>query len=322
MTTAVSVMGVEATSTLRSLLQNNKSNGFNQVLPKLGFTWKIDNSGSNVYAIVSKGYRSGGYNIQMFSDILQTELRKNSGMAMREGGDIQHTAEDYEKINSTISYKPEFSWNYELGTHLNLFNNTVQADLSAFYMKIRNQQLSVMAGTYGFGRMMVNAGRSHSCGLEASLRGMALDNRLSWSATYSYTRPVFDNYTEESNGTTTDYKDNYVPFIPQHTFSVAADWSIPFSGNCLKTIVIGANTTGQGKTYWDEANTFSQKFYALLGAHSDVVFKDFTVSVWSRNITSTKYNTFAFSSSATGRKLYHAQIGNPFQIGVDVSMHF
>lgn len=322
MTTAVNVMGIEATSSLRSLLQNSKSNDYNQVLPKLGFTWKIDNSGSNVYAIVSKGYRSGGYNIQMFSDILQTELRNNSGMAMREGGDIQHTAEDYEKINSTISYKPEFSWNYELGSHLNLFNNTVQADLSAYYMKIRNQQLSVMAGTYGFGRMMVNAGRSHSCGLEASLRGMALDNRLSWCATYSYTRSIFDNYKEENKGMTTDYKDNYVPFIPQHTFSVAADWSIPFNGNYMKNIVIGANTTGQGKTYWDEANSFSQKFYALLGAHADIVFKDFTLSIWSRNITSTKYNTFAFSSSATGKKLYHAQSGNPFQIGVDIRMHF
>ena len=322
MTTAVSVMGIDATSTLRSLLDHKNSNNFNQVLPKLGFTWRINDNGSNVYAIVSKGYRSGGYNIQMFSDILQAELRKNSGMAMREGGDIQHTAEDYEKINSTISYKPEFSWNYELGTHLNLFNNSIQADLSAFYMKIRNQQLSVMAGTYGFGRMMVNAGRSHSCGLEASLRGMAIDNRLAWSATYSYTRSIFDKYREENNGETTDYKDNYVPFIPQHSFSVTADWTIPFNGKVLKNIVIGANTTGQGKTYWDEANTFSQKFYATLGAHIDATFKAVTVSLWSRNITDTRYNTFAFSSNATGKTQYLAQRGNPFQIGVDASIHF
>lgn len=321
METAVSVMGRSATSRMRSLLNSSKGNGYNQVLPKLGFTWKVDENGSNLYAIVSKGYRSGGYNIQMFSDILQSELRQNSGAAMREGGDIQHTAEDYEKVNKTISYKPEFSWNYELGTHLNLFGNSLQADVTAYYMKIRNQQLSVMAGTYGFGRMMVNAGRSHSCGLEASLRGAAIDNRLSWSATYSYTRSIFDKYSEENNGETTDYKDNYVPFIPQHSFSAAADWSVPFSGKCLKRITVGANVTGQGKTYWDEANSFSQKFYALLGAHADVALNRFTVSVWSRNITSTKYNTFAFSSSATGTKLYHAQSGAPFQIGVDVSLH-
>lgn len=40
-------------------------------------------------------------------------------------------------------------------------------------MQVRNQQLSVMAGTYGFGRMMVNAGKSHSCGIEAALKGQA-----------------------------------------------------------------------------------------------------------------------------------------------------
>lgn len=45
-------------------------------------------------------------------------------------------------------------------------------------MQVRNQQLSVMAGTYGFGRMMVNAGKSHSCGIEAALKGQAFDGAL------------------------------------------------------------------------------------------------------------------------------------------------
>ena len=322
MDVSVSIMGIDAASRLRSVLDNDKGNSFNQVLPKLGFTWRTDDNGSNIYAIVSKGYRSGGYNIQMFSDILQTEIRNNSGMALRNGGDIQHTDEDYRKINSSISYKPEYSWNYELGTHLNLFGNALQADFSTYYMKIRNQQLSVMAGTYGFGRMMVNAGKSHSCGFEASLRGKAMDNRLSWAATYSYTRSVFDKYSEEKNGKVTDYADNYVPFIPQHTFSIAGDWTIPFASDCMKALVIGANVTGQGKTYWDEANTFSQKFYAMAGAHIDVVFSNFNLSLWGRNITDTRYNSFAFSSNATGKTLYLAQRGTPFQIGIDANIHF
>ena len=322
MNIAVSVMGQEAASSILSSLNNVKSNSYNQVLPKLGFTLKLNDNGSNAYVLVNKGYRSGGYNIQMFSDILQTELRANSSQSVRGDLNIQHTDEDYEKINSTISYKPEFCWNYEVGTHLNLFGNTVQADFSVYYMKIRNQQLSVMAGTYGFGRMMVNAGRSHSCGIEATLRGKAANNNLSWSAAYSYTSSKFNKYEEEKNGTTIDYADNYVPFIPQHTLCAAADYSIPFANSALKSIVIGANTTAQGKTYWDEANTFSQKFYAVLGAHIDANFKSVGISVWGRNITATRYNTFAFSSNATGKTLYLAQRGNPFQIGADIRMKF
>lgn len=322
MNTTVNVMGTEASSRLRSILNNEKCNAFNQILPKLGFTWRLADNGSNIYALVNKGYRAGGFNIQMFSDILQAELRANSNSAMRNDFDIPHSQEDYDKINSTISYKPEFSWNYEIGSHLNLFNNTVQADFAVYYMKIRNQQLSVMAGTYGFGRMMVNAGKSHSCGLEVSLRGKAIDNNLSWSVAYGYTRSIFDRYTEESNGSTLDYADNFVPFIPQHNLSGAADWTIPLTKGSIESIVVGINTTAQGKIYWDEANTFCQKFYALVGAHADINMKRFTISLWGKNITSTKYNSFAFSSNATGRQTYLAQRGTPFQIGMDINIHF
>lgn len=130
-----SVMGITASRRLSSILTNTKSNSFNQVLPKLGFTWRINDNGSNIYALVNKGYRSGGYNIQMFSDILQTELMANSKEAMKSDYDIQHTDEDYAKINNTISYKPEFSWNYELGSHINLFDGSLQTDISVYYMK-------------------------------------------------------------------------------------------------------------------------------------------------------------------------------------------
>ena len=114
---------------------------------KFGLSYQLDEQGSNVYATVSKGYRAGGYNIQMFSDILQTELNANRQHAMRGDYDVPHTDEDYDRVNQTIAFKPETSWNYEVGTHLNLFDHRLHFDLSAFYMQVRNQQLSVMAGT-------------------------------------------------------------------------------------------------------------------------------------------------------------------------------
>lgn len=319
MSVGVNVMGVAASSTLRSILENTNRNSFSQVLPKAGLTWRISPDGSNIYAIVSKGYRSGGYNIQMFSDILQTELRNNSTQAMRSDYDVEHSAEDYERINSTIAYKPEESWNYEIGAHLNLWGNTIHADLAAYYMKIRNQQLSVMAGTYGFGRMMVNAGRSHSCGVEAALRGMALCNHLSWQLSYSLINSVFDKYTDEEN----DYEGNSVPFIPRHSISGAVNWQTDIKRGYIESVVFGLNATAQGKTYWDEANTYSEPFYALLGAHIDLnLRRSVKVSLWGRNLTDTRYNTFAFSSSATGTELHFGQRGNPLQVGIDLDFHF
>lgn len=310
------VMGTSATYVLDSSLDHEVSDDYSQLLPKFGLNLKIDELGSNVYATVSKGYRAGGYNIQMFSDVLQTELNANRSQAMRGDYHIPHTEEDYQRIDKTIAYKPETSWNYEAGAHLNLFDNMLHFDLSAFYMKVTNQQLSVMAGNYGFGRMMVNAGKSHSCGVEAALRGQLFDGKFDWAMSYGYTRSKFDKYVDGEGEDAVDYKGKYVPYVPQHTMAAMADYRL------TDWLTLGANVNAQGKTYWDNANTYSQKLYAVLGAHVDLNFKAFNVSFWGRNLTDTNYNTFAVDNSATGTKEYFAQRGNPFQCGVDVRFHF
>lgn len=313
---SANVMGKKATYVLDSSLDHEVSDDYGQLLPKFGLNLKIDELGSNVYATVSKGYRAGGYNIQMFSDVLQTELNANRNQAMRGDYHIPHTEEDYQRIDKTIAYKPETSWNYEAGAHLNLFDHMLHIDLSAFYMKVTNQQLSVMAGNYGFGRMMVNAGKSHSCGIEAALRGQLFDGKFDWAMSYGYTRTKFDKYVDGEGEDAVDYKGKYVPYVPQHTMAAMADYRL------TDWLTLGANVNAQGKTYWDNANTYSQKLYAVLGAHIDLNFKAFNVSFWGRNLTDTNYNTFAVDNSATGTKEYFAQRGNPFQCGVDVRFHF
>ena len=297
----------QATYHLTSHVVDNRSKTFTQVLPKVGLTYSFDNQFGNIYALVSKGYRAGGYNIQMFSDVLQTELNAHQQDAMRGDYDVAHTAADYDAIEETISYKPEESWNYEIGTHLNLFDNLLHFDLALYYMQIRNQQLSVMEPNSNYGRMMVNAGKSHSCGMEATLRGRLLDNALDWNVTYSFTNAKFDEYDT--------FKDNSVPFVPKHMMSAMLDYH-------LGSLTIGANVNAQGKTWWDEANTYAQKFYALLGAHADYDFGPVVVSLWGRNITNTHYNTFAVQSSAAGGTRYFAQRGTPIQLGMDVNIHF
>ena len=127
--------------------------------------------------------------------------------------------------------------------------------------------------------------------------------------------PIPDDYTTFEYRYDQNYKDNYVPFVPQHTFSAMADWHIG-------KFTLGANVNGQGKTWWDEANTFSQKFYVLLGAHADYDFGPVIVSLWGRNLTDTKYNTFAVQSSAAGGTRYFAQRANPIQAGIDLRIHF
>ena len=297
---------VDFTSKFVSRLKNQTDKGYSELLPKFGLTLDLG-SGSNLYAVVSKGFRAGGYNIQMFSDIFSNEQREiGKGFAAMAKGDmtVEHTAEDYAKVEETITYKPETSWNYELGTHLNLFGGKLHADAAVYYMRVRDLQLSVMAGDYGYGRQMINAGRSSSCGVELSLRGTALDNRFTWAATYGYTHSQL-----------LDYEDNQVPFIPTHTFSAMTDYRIG-------KFTFGLNVAGNGPTYWDVDNEYRQKLYATLGAHAMVDFGCIKLNVWGRNLTDTKYNTMLVNSSIDGTKRSFAQQGNPLQVGADLIMHF
>lgn len=322
MTVSANVMGASAENTLSSHLDNKCHNSYSQLLPKVGLTATVSDNGSNIYATASKGYRAGGFNIQMFSDVLQSELTANSSHAMSGDYDIPHTPDDIEKVNKTISYKPEESWNYELGAHLNLFDGAMQADLAAYYMQVRNQQLSVMAGTYGFGRMMVNAGRSRSIGFESALRGSLADNRLQWGITYALTDAEFTEYTETAeDGSRIDYKGKSIPFVPHHTLSARCDLRLPLGTAHRYALLFGADMTAQGSTYWDAANTAKQPLYAILNLHLGLQYASSTVRLWCRNATNTHYATFAFSSAASGNDKWFAQRGNPIQVGVDFRLN-
>jgi outer membrane receptor protein involved in Fe transport len=297
---------IDQTNRLTAVLENDSKRSFNQLLPKVGVTYRLDDSGSNIYAIVSKGYRAGGYNIQMFSEIYQSEFMKKGKTLSQGDVTISYTDEDYAAVDETISYKPEESWNYEAGAHLNLLDGKLHADVAVYYMKIRNQQLSVMSPDNNYGRIMVNAGKSHTMGLEMSLRGRAFDDRLDWFCNLSTVNALFDEYDI--------YDGCSIPFVPSSSFSLGGNYRID-------RFFVGANLTGQGYTQWNEANTFGQKEYVLLGAHVGYDFGNCNVRLWGRNLTDTKYNTFAVESKAAGQALRFAQRGNPLQVGVDLNVH-
>ena len=301
-----SIPPIDQTNRLTAVIANGSDRSFHQLLPKVGATYRLDDSGSNLYATVSKGYRAGGYNIQMFSEIYQSEFMKKGKSLSTGDVTISYTDDDYRAVDETISYDPEESWNYEAGAHLNMLDGKLHADISLYYMQIKNQQLSMMSPDNNFGRIMVNAGKSHTMGFELSLRGRAFDDRLDWFCNVGAVKAQFDEYDT--------YNDNTIPFVPSTTFSLGGNYRID-------RFLVGADVKGQGYTEWNEANTFGQKAYVLLGAHVGYDFGSCQVKLWGRNLTDAKYNTFAVESKATGEALRFAQRGNPLQLGIDLNIH-
>ena len=109
-----------------------------------------------------------------------------------------------------------------------------------------------------------------------------------------------------------------MPYAPAHTLFVSADYSLPVgsvSGRPL-TLGFGANVRGVGNIYWDEANTLSQPFYALLGADVRLQTSRWSATVWARNISATRYDTFYFVSMGNA----FVQRGKPFAAGVTLRL--
>ncbi|MDE7397278.1 MAG: TonB-dependent receptor, partial [Muribaculum sp.] len=222
---------------------------FREFSPKFTVSYNLPAAGNTVYATVSRGYKAGGYNTQMFSDILKEEMKSTWG----EGS-------NYERAD-IISYRPERSMNYEIGYNGSTTDKRLSGSLTLFWMDIRDQQLTAFPPGTNTGRIMTNAGRTRSRGLETSISYRPLDE-LSLSASYGFTDARFRHYvngTEKLDG-------KRVPYAPAHTLFLSATWRQNLGLDWFKTIDFNANLRGIGPIYWDESNTVKQNLYTLFGA--------------------------------------------------------
>ncbi|WP_276723196.1 TonB-dependent receptor [Alistipes sp.] len=273
---------------------------FTEILPKISVLYRMGSSRRNtLYATVSKGYKAGGFNTQMFSDVLQQQVMKQMGF-----GSLYDVAD-------VVTYKPEKSWNYEVGAHLSTPSHKVQADLALFYIDCRDQQLTVFPEGQVTGRLMTNAGRTRSFGGEASLLATLWRN-LDLQVAYGYTRATFVKFDTGK----ADYAGNFIPYAPQHTLYAGASYTLRTGWNWLEYVIFRVAANGAGRIYWNEANTFSQPFYALLEASIRFEHRHWAVDVWGRNLTDTRYDTFYFMSIGNS----FLQRGRPRTFGVSLSI--
>lgn len=275
---------------------------FLELLPKLAVLYRLPESigRSNIYASVSKGYKAGGFNTQMFSDVLQQRLMGVMGIG---------ASYDVEKI---LSYKPEKSWNYEVGAHYESFDGRWIAELSAFYIDCRDQQLTMFPDGTTTGRIMTNAGKTRSFGAEISITASPW-TPLTLQASYGYTNATFRRFFNGMN----DFSGKRVPYAPSNTLFVGVSylWLKPFMK--ARSLELTADMTGTGSICWNESNTQSQNFYALAGANLSLAFEHFSLALWVKNIFDTRYDTFYFVSMGNE----FLQRGKPRTMGVTLRMN-
>lgn len=292
--------------TLQTRFSGRERQSFFEVLPKLAVQYSM--RCGELYATAARGYKAGGFNTQIFSDILQ--VRMMNGMMSDLGVYLPGVGDaSYDSATAT-RYKPETSWNFEVGAHLRLGEHW-RVSATAFLIECRNQQVTVLPDGNNTGRMMSNAGRARSMGAELSAEYRV--GGLSLTADYGFTDARFTEYDDG----VASYDGNVLPYAPRNTLAVGAAYVWNIGGRILDRVVVGAQLRGVGRIYWNEENTLWQPFYSLLSAYVELEKNGFSLSVWGRNLTDADYDTFYFRS--VSRSFFSK--GRPVSFGVKLSVN-
>lgn len=254
---------------------------FSQVIPKASVQYAIKDDGL-VYFSVARGYKTGGFNT---------------------------TADD----DKDRTFNPEYSWCYDLGLKSSLFNNVLSFDLALFYIHWNDQQISQTKPT-GQGFLIRNAGKSISKGVEFSTQINATRN-LNFQLSYGYTNAKYKEYKESE---TTNYDDNYLPMVPQHTLSLGANYIINTNWSWLDNIALNGQYAGVGKLYWNDQNDVSQPYYGMFNGKVSFSKKQFSVDLWAKNIGGKDYIAYYFTAMGGD----FVQKGRPFTCGVNMNLKF
>ena len=297
----------------QSRLKGDATTDFTELSPSFTTTWK-SNTGWTWHTSISRGYKAGGFNTQLFSDLVQQDMMQGLRKAM--GLSIEEPSTQPEEI---IRYRPEYSWNYETGLRYEYHRGEV--GMSIFYTDCRDQQLTVFPAGMQTGRMMTNAGKTRSYGFETTLQtpltSLECDIQGKLGVSYGYTHATFRHYI--SGGI--HYEGNYLPYTPQHTLATTTDWRLPAG------FYFHADYRACGPIYWDDANLHQQEFYGLCSASiewrhnfgiSPTQRGTFSIKLWGKNLCDTGYRTFYFVSMQN----HFLQEGRPREMGITLSQEF
>lgn len=275
------------------------SQHFTQFLPKVSVTYNLPHSA--LFFSVAKGYKSGGFNTQMFSDFLQQRLMEELGRPV-----------EYD-VARMVKYKPEISWNYELGGHFSVDQGRVYSTFALFLIECRDQQLTMFPDGTTTGRIMANAGRTRSMGGEFTLNYRPT-TRWNFNLAYGYTHATFRRFSDGIE----DFKGKRVPYAPSNTLFVGATYRQPLTLSWLNAVSLSADMRGTGSIYWDEANLWRQPFYTEFGSTLRFEFPAGSLEIWGKNLADKKFNTFRFESMSNS----FFQRGLPARGGLTLRLDF
>ncbi|MCK7598021.1 TonB-dependent receptor [Microbulbifer sp. CAU 1566] len=249
------------------------------------------------YASYSRGYKSGGVNID------------NSGA----GTNLNNPEEVPGAIPEDPSYHAEYMDGYELGLKAEYWNGRARSNLALFYNDITDLQLAQFQGT----KFTVDNAP------EATVYGLELENQFLLNDTFSL---MFDltHLAEARFG-----DDPVLGFLAERRFAMAPELSANLALDFERPIASGLNLFGRvGMVYNSEifSNTSNDlkvdaqsEYTANIGVRPDAA--NWSLSAWCQNCGDNRYASVHFDSPLQAGD-YNAYVSYPRTYGLTLRGNF
>lgn len=285
----------------KSLDENNASWRF-------GLDYAV-NSDTLVYGNISKGYKSGSFPALAAANFFQLDpVTQESVLA------------------------------YELGVKATMAERTIQFNAATFFYEYKDKQLrtKTLDPIFGLLDTLDNVPETEIFGIDADVVAIITDE-LTLSAGVTYLDSEVTDYKNGIgfNGVSgIDFKGEPIPFTPEWTYSLDADYRLTMNSGA--TVFAGIGVTGQSESeaafgastleltaeqYAAGARTIKPDYnvmdgYAVWNARLGFESADYhwKVTLWGKNISDEYYVTNLIASSDTTARF----VGSPMTYGITV----
>ncbi len=275
---------------------------------------------TNIYGTISKGYKSGGFNLDYVSS--------------------------WESV--AIPFKPEFITNYEVGIKTANRRNTMYLNTAFFYMDYINMQRAIFQDLYE-GYTISNAASSLIKGIETEVSVRLFQNALTLvggfgitDATFNEFRDSFFNgywnegedyidannngqYDDEEEWTDmdNDFSGETISAFPRYTMNFLADFRFPISNKMLLVTQLQADFMDEKQSQLsstDEYNELRDDARTLVDARVGLEIGSWNVYFWIQNMFNVEYISWTGQNSYIG--VLERDYGLPRRLGLRASYRF
>jgi iron complex outermembrane receptor protein len=256
------------------------------------------NEDFNAYFTVSKGFKSGGINIEV--------------------------------TNVPLVVAPETALDFEAGFKSKWLSNRLQLNADIYDSKIRNYQGNFQSNSASLGNYIANVGDVRVRGFEIEADAHPIES-LRISGGGSYNQATYLNFTnaacpvEQPPGQKIcDFSNRQLPFAPRWTGETSAQYTFHLHS--------GVSAYAGGNLFFRSAQNVNSSL-SQYGAQASYTVTNFQVGVtgvrggygydlllWAKNVFDTRYLTSV--GTASGSKSLIAALGDPRTFGAAVRISF